>query len=201
MQFPPPGHNDDFIEWSLGLIDETINFGSIPEIKKNKKNWKDFVLENFNDMIDDYEPKGSSISKKHFIDLVDTYVISKPLPRKLKITQDSFPIGSLSIEFSRKAYGLILKQRPDDFDLPVLRPLKKDWLEFWATLEKINFWQLGNNYFDETIMDGCWGDIHITYKNNKKVIEYNSDLPDTFEHLSKALRLLLDIPKREWELF
>ena len=37
MQFPPPGHNDDFIEWSLGLIDETINFGSIPEIKKIKR--------------------------------------------------------------------------------------------------------------------------------------------------------------------
>ena len=69
------------------------------------------MSENFDYILAEHKLLGSSISKKHFIDLVDTYVISKPLPRKLRVHQDSYPIGSLSIEFSRKAYGIILKQK------------------------------------------------------------------------------------------
>ena len=34
MQVPPPEHSDDLIEWSLGFIDTTMNFGPIPEVKK-----------------------------------------------------------------------------------------------------------------------------------------------------------------------
>ena len=201
MKFPPPEQADDLIEWSLSFLDATMKWDSKSEVKKNMKNWEAFVSKKFDFISSQFKRCGSSISEEYFMNLVDTYLFSKPLPRKLKITQDSFPIGSLSIEFSRKAYGLILKQRPDDFGLPVLRPLKKDWLEFWATLEKINFWQLGNNYFDETIMDGCWGDIHITYKNNKQVIQYNSDLPNTFVQLSESLRKLVQISSRKWDLF
>ena len=135
---------------------------------------------NFGFISNQFTRRGSEISEEYFIKLVDTYLISKALPRKLKVTQDSFPINSLSIEYYKDAYGIIVKQRPDDFGLPIMRPLKKDWLDFWASLEKIEFWHLENNYFDTGIADGFWGDIHITYKNKKKVVEYNIGLPDTF---------------------
>ena len=37
MQVPPPEHGDDLIEWSLRFIDTTMNFGSIPEVKKKEE--------------------------------------------------------------------------------------------------------------------------------------------------------------------
>ena len=202
MQIPPPEHSDDLIEWSLRFIDTTMNFGLIPEVKKNRRNWKEFVSNNFDFISNQCARLDSDISEEYFIELVDTYLISKPLPRKLKVTQDSYPVQSLSIEYNKEAYGIIVEQRPDDFGLPIIRPLKKDWLEFWAKLERIEFWNLGSNYFDRDILDGFWGDIHITYKNKKKIIEYNIDLPNTFMILSKALRRLVSIPKEEeWSLF
>ncbi len=202
MQVPPPEHGDDLIEWSLRFIDTTMNFGAIPEVKKNRSNWKEFVSNSFGFISNQCIQLGADISEEYFIELVDTYLISKPLPRKLYVKQDSYPVHSLSIEYHKEAYGIIVKQRPDDFALPIIRPLKKDWLEFWAKLEKIDFWDLGDNYFDNGIMDGFWGDVHITYKNKKKIIVYNIDLPDTFTKLSKALRRLVSIPKdEEWPLF
>ena len=37
MQVPPPEDSDDLIEWSLGFIDTTMNFGPVPEVKKKKE--------------------------------------------------------------------------------------------------------------------------------------------------------------------
>ena len=39
MQIAPPGNSDSLVEWSLCFIDETINFGSISETKKNIAFW------------------------------------------------------------------------------------------------------------------------------------------------------------------
>ena len=69
--------------------------------------------------------------------MVDTYLISKPLPRKLKVVQDSYPVQSLSIEYSKEDYGLIVKQRPVDFNLPIIRPAKVHWHIFWDELDQI----------------------------------------------------------------
>ena len=202
MDIPEPEYGDDLVEWSIRFIDTTMNFGPIPEVKKNRRNWKEFVSNNFDFISNQCAQAGSDVSEEHFIELVDTYLISKPLPRKLYVKQDSYPVNSLSIEYHKEAYGIIVKQRPDDFALPIIRPLKKDWLEFWAKLDEIDFWDLGDNYFDRDILDGFWGDVHITYKNKKKVIVYNVDLPDTFAKLSKALKCLVSIPRdEEWSLF
>ena len=143
---------------------------------------EEFVSNNFGFIANQFTRLGSDISEEYFIELVDTYLISKPLPRKLYVKQDSYPVNSLSIEYHKEAYGIIVKQRPDDFGLPIIRPLKKDWLEFWAKLEKIGFWDLGDNYFDIDILDGFWGDVHITYKNKKKVIIINNDSTSLDHH-------------------
>ena len=47
MDIPEPEYGDDLVEWSLRFIDTTMNFGPIPEVKKNRKNWKEFVSNNF----------------------------------------------------------------------------------------------------------------------------------------------------------
>ena len=89
MDIPEPEYGDDLVEWSLRFIDTTMNFGPIPEVKKNRRNWKEFVSNNFDFISNQCARAGSDVSEEHFIELVDTYLISKPLPRKLYVKQDS----------------------------------------------------------------------------------------------------------------